>query len=379
MRFVFLSNYFNHHQQPLSDALASDAQYTFVATQPMDAERRALGWAADAGAPFVCKADGTAEYAALCQADAVIAGSAPEALVQWAARRGKLIFRYSERPLKNGNSALKYLPRLLRWYFRNPPWRRTYLLCASAFTAGDYAKFGLFRHRSYKWGYFPETRRYPDIGELFAQKRKTTILWCGRFLDWKHPDDVIEIARRLRDDGRSFRIELAGTGEMEHELKRLTAKYELTEFVHFLGALTPAAVREHMQAAGIYLFTSDRREGWGAVLNEAMNSACAVIASDAIGAVPYLVKSGVNGCVYSSGDTNELYEKLVWLLDNPAAQERLGRAAYETITSLWNAEIAAARLVQLSQAILDGCPSPDLFPDGPCSRAEPIYENWYKK
>ena len=39
----------------------------------------------------------------------------------------------------------------------------------------------------------------------------------------------------------------------------------------------------------------------------------------------------------------------------------------------------AARLVQLSQSILDGCPSPDLFPDGPCSRAEPIYENWYKK
>ena len=36
-----------------------------------------------------------------------------------------------------------------------------------------------------------------------------------------------------------------------------------------------------MEQADIYLFTSDRNEGWGAVANEAMNSACAMVA-DAI-------------------------------------------------------------------------------------------------
>lgn len=46
-------------------------------------------------------------------------------------------------------------------------------------------------------------------------------------------------------------------------------------------------VRSYMEKADIYLFTSDFNEGWGAVLNESMNSGCAVVASHAIGSVPF--------------------------------------------------------------------------------------------
>ena len=49
-----------------------------------------------------------------------------------------------------------------------------------------------------------------------------------------------------------------------------------------------------MEKSEIFLFTSDKGEGWGAVLNESMNSACAVVASHAIGSVPFLLKDGEN-------------------------------------------------------------------------------------
>ena len=62
-----------------------------------------------------------------------------------------------------------------------------------------------------------------------------------------------------------------------------------------------------MEKTGIFLFTSDRQEGWGAVLNEAMNSGCAVVASHLIGAVPFLKKKKKNGLVYSSGDRKTLF------------------------------------------------------------------------
>ena len=44
---------------------------------------------------------------------------------------------------------------------------------------------------------------------------------------------------------------------------------------------------------------------------------------------------------------------------------------------LWNAEIAAKRLIELSEAILGGEKKPNLFADGPCSKAEIIREDWY--
>ncbi len=49
-----------------------------------------------------------------------------------------------------------------------------------------------------------------------------------------------------------------------------------------LGAMSPDKVRAYMERADVFLFTSDFNEGWGAVLNESMNSGCAVVASHAM-------------------------------------------------------------------------------------------------
>ena len=144
-----------------------------------------------------------------------------------------------------------------------------------------------------------------------------------------------------------------------------------------IDSLTPAQVREHMEKAQIFLFTSDFNEGWGAVLNESMNSGCAVVASHAIGSVPFLLKHGENGLVFQNGNSDDLYRKVKALLDNPEKRERISEMAYITITELWNAEVAADRFIKLSEEIGKHgyC---DLFEDGPCSRAEVIKNNWFE-
>lgn len=374
MKIVFLSNYYNHHQAPLCEALSAQAGVTFrfVACGEMTEERRKM-WGEWRCLPdFVLVPKTQADWDAVSQdildADAVIVGSAPQALLRERLKAGKLIFRYQERPLKNGIEPLKFLPRMLKWYKWNPPSKPVYLLCASGFAAGDYAKFGLFRGRCYQWGYFPETRFY-DIRALLAQKEAGSIFWAGRFLDWKHPDDALRVAARLRDDGYNFTLRIAGAGVLEPQLRAMVSELHLDGCVQLLGSLRPDQVRCEMERSRIFLLTSDRREGWGAVLNEAMNSGCAVVASDAVGATPFLVKDGVNGSVYHSGDTQELYEKVRRLLDDTAAQECFGKNAYETITDTWNAQVAAGRLCELIRVILAGDPSPKFYLEGPCSCA----------
>ena len=108
-----------------------------------------------------------------------------------------------------------------------------------------------------------------------------------------------------------------------------------------------------------------------------MNSGCAVVASHAIGSVPFLLKHNKNGLIYRSGDVDGLYENVKYLMDTPGEQERLGKAAYETITGLWNAEVAAERLINLSEHLLAGEKYPDLYRTGPCSRAEIIKDDWF--
>ena len=124
-----------------------------------------------------------------------------------------------------------------------------------------------------------------------------------------------------------------------------------------------------MEQSQIFLFTSDRNEGWGAVLNESMNSACAVVANRAIGSVPFLIDDGVNGDIYEDGNIDDLYQKVKAILDHPARRIEKSKNAYTTITEEWNAETAAERFV----ALVDECGAkPKPFHNGPCSTAERI-------
>lgn len=381
VKYVFLSVYLNSHQVFLSNALYRllNKQFYFIETLSEKERRGRLGDGVFQ-VPYVLhrylKQEAQQCKLAVLEADVILSGGIQNC--GFHPKLHQLVFRYSERPLKNRNSLLKFPVRFLRWHFHNPPGKPIYMLCASAFAAGDYAKFGLFKKRCYKWGYFPETRRYADIDKLLSNKSPRMILWCGRFLDWKHPDDAITLARRFRESGIPFELNLIGAGPLESKLDQQVQVCGLQNCVKFLGAMPPQQVRDHMERAGIFIFTSDRNEGWGAVLNEAMNSGCAVVASDAIGAVPYLVKDRENGMVYHSGWIEELYEKVKYLIEHPERQRTFGKAAYHTIADLWNAETAAARLIRLAQAVLDGDLSPDLYESGPCSRAEVIEEDWYQ-
>ena len=132
-----------------------------------------------------------------------------------------------------------------------------------------------------------------------------------------------------------------------------------------------------MEQSEILLFTSDRNEGWGAVLNEAMNSGCVAIASHIIGSVPFLLKHKENGLIYQDGDENSLFDNIRWLLDNPDERRRLGESAYITMVTEWNAEEASKRLVQLINELFDTGKT-DLFTDGPCSRAEILNDDWFR-
>ena len=379
MNIVFLSNYFTHHQKPLSEALSKLADYAFVATEPMTQERLSLGWGMD-DPDYVCYYDRDPQRvtALIDSADAVIVGNVPPCLVKYAVAQGKLVFRYSERPLKNGSQWSKYLPRLVKWHLQNPAGKPIYLLCAGAYVAGDYGRFGLFRGKAYRWGYFPATMTY-DLEELSKKKKPGRILWAGRFLDWKHPDDAIRAAALLKKNSVAFQMDLIGRGELEETLRAMIEDLDLGDCVHLLGAMKPEEVRQHMEEAEVFLFTSDRQEGWGAVLNEAMNSGCALVASDAIGAVPYLLRHKENGCVYRSGDVDGLARQIRELLEDKEESRKLGAAAYRTVAEQWNGEIAARRLIHLTEKLLAGEKRPVLYQEGPCSSAPTIREDWFKK
>lgn len=383
MHLVFLSNFLTPHQIAFCQHMYTrfGAGFCFVATESFQSKTVSTGYSdLNSEYPFVLRAYESTMQKEKAQhltdvADVVILGGAPFDYVMPRLSAGKLTFLYSERLYKSGYQAWKLPVRLLRFWKKYGRHKSLYLLCASAYTAADFAKTGTFLRKAYNWGYFPETKQYPDTHSLLSQKTPQSILWAGRFLDWKHPEHVVEVARRLKADGYDFHIKMLGSGELWDATAQRVKELGLEEQVFLPGAIPAEDVRAYMEQASIYLFTSDRNEGWGAVLNESMNSGCAVVAGSAIGAVPFLLKDGENGMIYADGNVNDLYAKVKYLLDHPQTCADMGMAAYKTITGEWNADVAAERFLSLCDLLLHGEKHPFPYESGPCSEAKIIKEN----
>lgn len=384
MRIVFISNYFNHHQSSFSNEMykLTKGDYFFVETVPFEKERREMGWKEDKKPSYVIQSYKTKADFEYCKklaynADAVIIGAADDKLIKERLKRGKLVLRYSERKYKNKKNMLELPFRAVKYYFSNDRYRNLYMLCASAYAAADFAKTGSLIGRTYKWGYFPEIRKYDNINCIIDKKLNNHIIWGARFIDLKHPESAVNLARHLRDEGYQFTMDLIGNGDMYEDIQLMIDKYGLNGYVKLKGTMTSHEVRNEMEKAQIFIFTSDFNEGWGAVLNEAMNSGCCAVASHAVGAAPFLIQDGKNGMIYQNGDDEDLYIKVKYLIDNPQIAKRIAKNAYLTIINEWNAEQAASRLMVLIEKMLEGIRNPDIFDSGICSRSEVIKNNWY--
>ena len=362
MTVVFATNYYNHHQACLARELdrLTDHHFFFLETMPMEQERRALGWKSDSQPDYVIRSY-EPNQAKRCRelirdADAVIWGSCPFSMILPRLLAGKLTFLYSERIFKEGKSGFGFWGRGVKYLLKLGLFRRNhYLLASSAYAAADYNLLGLFRGHSYRWGYFPEVLPY-DPDALISAKQPNSLLWVGRMIPYKHPEAAVETARRLKQDGLPFRLKVVGCGTLEDSLRQQIQREQLEDCVELTGSMPASQVRREMEAASLFLYTADRGEGWGAVLNESMNSCCAVVACRAIGAAPYLVEDGENGLLYPEGDGDALYEKAKNLLEHPEEARRLGKNAYETLQGQWNAAHAAECLIRLMESILSGAP-----------------------
>ena len=336
MKLIFVSNYFNHHQLPFCDALYEllEGDFCFLQTQPMEEERVKMGWQAEERPYVRCAAKNSCSHKSggektpgsesnsnavtdaedfeklLFTADVVIFGGCDdESYIQERLTAGKPIFRYNERLYKEGQWKAVSPRGLLQKYKDHTRYRKApvYFLCAGAYVPCDYHLIHAYPGKMLRFGYFPETRHY-EAGQPFDHKEPGSILWAARMIDWKHPELVVKTASYLKEhlEENTFHITMIGGGELEEETHRLAEELGVTDVITFPGFQGPEEVRAAMEKSEIYLVTSDRKEGWGAVVNEAMNSGCAVVADAMIGAVPYLIHPEENGYAYETGREDQL-------------------------------------------------------------------------
>ncbi len=382
MKIAFFSSVLNHHQLPLCNELFTKLgdDFIFVATMEMEAHRIKLGYEdISENYSFCLKMHTSNENYQLAylfsqECDILIAGVIPYKFLNDRLKNNKITFRYSERLFNNGfwrilSPRAIYLAYQNHLKYRN---KKLYLLCASAYLPFDVTRIFSYPKKMFKWGYFPSFEKH-NTQELILKKAKNvvSILWVGRFIDWKQPEIAIKVAKYLSNRGIEYSLEMIGIGPLKTKCEHLVTQLGISKNVTFAGPMSPDLVRKKMVDSNIFLLTSNAGEGWGVVLNEAMNSGCAVLANKDVGSVPYLIISGINGISYDDDNIEKLYKHVENLILDENLRKLISLNAYKTIEEFWNPKEASSRLINLFSSLLnDG--EIFFYKNGPLSKAEII-------
>ena len=380
MKITMISNYINHHQIPFSDAFykTEGIEYYFIQTEPMEEERVKMGWGLDPKSlPYVklLYEDEKACKELIMDSDILLVGwQEREDLIRLRLDEKKFTIRMSERLYREGQYKAVSPRGLVRKYKEHTKYRKdnVYLLCYGAYVPSDFQIIRAYPEKMFRFGYFPETKMF-EGDSLFEEKPSLDtvhIVWAGRFMPLKHPEFVTRLAKELKEKGHAFHIHFVGSGEMEEEILRQREEWDLTKEITMYGFQTPAEVREIMEKSHIHLFTSNHLEGWGAVVNEAMNSGCAEVANSQAGAVPFLIKHGKNGLIYKDGSYEDFRDCVFSLFTDKEKITKYGKAAYETIVTEWNAENAVKQILRFYENWKKGVVDPPK--SGPLSVAPVI-------
>lgn len=388
MKIVIYSLFLNHHQACVADDFYNllSNQFTFVELSgaydskgaTVDFSRRnylVKAWSSEASWNYAMQ---LAETAEVC----IFGGFEALPFLKARMKKGLLSFDMGERMLKRGwlNLASPRIQKMIvAYHFGGWLKKPLYKLCCSSYTKTDQYKLYSFKDKCYKWGYFTQVDKNFDIEAsiLYASTSGITpLMWCSRFLILKHPELPVQMAAKLKAKGYKFRIDMYGDegNAAKHDavyprkkLEKLITELGVNDCVRLMGNRPNGEILEAMRKSAIFLFTSDRYEGWGAVANESMANGCVLVASDAIGSSSYLIKEGFNGYMFKSCDADSLTDKVEWLLVHPEEMKTMQKNAYDNMCALWSPKHAAESLLRLIDDLQNG--NETSISEGPCSKA----------
>ena len=156
------------------------------------------------------------------------------------------------------------------------------------------------------------------------------VLYAAKCARRKRPGDLLDAVRQLKSEtGCPFTLVMAGSGELEQQLRAFCAKHALDNVV-FTGFVNQSELPALYAASDVFVLPSEH-EPWGLAVNEAMCAGLPVVVSREVGCVADLVRDGVNGYTPAAGDIESLTRALRRLIEDEGQRRRQGQASLARI------------------------------------------------
>jgi glycosyltransferase involved in cell wall biosynthesis len=174
------------------------------------------------------------------------------------------------------------------------------------------------------------------------------LAYLGRlFAPVKRVPDLIPLAEALRARGVDFDLHIAGEGPAEPDLRAGLERCAPGR-AHFHGPVPVSGIESFLAGGHVFISVSEF-EGCSIAMLEAMGQGLAPVVTDVSG-VRDVIEPGRNGWVVPVGDIPGMADRITALAADPAAAERVGRAAWESVRERYSQLTSARALAAVFRA-----------------------------
>ncbi|GAP08151.1 glycosyltransferase [Anaerolinea thermolimosa] len=175
---------------------------------------------------------------------------------------------------------------------------------------------------------------------------KIVVFALGRMVFKKGFEILIRAWEKIQNDQDNILLVIGGEGPIRTQLQNMITKERIIN-VELPGRIPWTDVPDYLANADIFVMPSikDQKgnlDGLPTVLLEAMSSGLPVIASRIAG-IPLVIQDNRNGILVSPGNSNELAEALLKLINNQDLRRRLGENARKDIITQFNWDSVASK------------------------------------
>lgn len=357
MRTTLWANIVSPHLSPIVRELASipGVSVALVAENELARERKANGWRVpDCSPARVVVRPTDAEFEELVRDDGdgtnlhLLNGLADVAMnrrVLGRLGRGRaLVGLISESPDPSGIAGLARLAKYRADRCRNER-NLDFILAMGQSGVRWYRSVGYDPERIFPFGYV--TERPATIGAADGapgESSKVRILFLGQVIDRK--DGVTAIRALDGLDDLKWEFDIVGDGPDLPRWKRTAARSRVANRIRFRPPVDNRMVGHVLQGADFLLLPS-KRDGWGAVVNEALMCGVPVVCSDRCGASD-LLREPWRGSVFKSESVSDLRRVLIeWICRGKRRSESSARIRE------WSAVLEGASAAKYVMSVVD--------------------------
>jgi glycosyltransferase involved in cell wall biosynthesis len=175
-------------------------------------------------------------------------------------------------------------------------------------------------------------------------KKEKIILYMGWLVPEKGVYDIVEVIPEILERYPSARFVFCG--KKENNGFRPAFKNSPFKDKVLIRDWVVGEAKVDLFCRSYMLVLPSYSEGFPNVILEAMSSSLPIVATS-VGAIPEVIKEGINGLLIPPGDREALKEKIIWLLENPESCKQMGAANKELVSRKFDIEIVGKDLVNI--------------------------------